>query len=146
MKPIYHTITEKIHTNTIVWVVLINGNRAEITLDAVPGQRLNCTEYMIRNNNAYFVTSDQSLRLKSGKNLNCFGPKDLKALKMSLKKVLDWLKSIGVEKAVFMPVDFQRYIATIYLVRKKYKFLNDGYNPRTYIRSKEFVGFITIKL
>lgn len=146
-KSIYHTITENINNSTIIWIVLVNqeNGEAEVTLDTVPGKSINCTEYMVRNNQAYYVTIDQEMKLKDGKNTNCLKISNFKALRDSLSDVLDWLKNEGINKVVFQPVDYQRYVATIRLLRGS-RLLEDGYNPRTYIRSREFVGFITINI
>jgi hypothetical protein len=146
-KSVYHTITKSITNNTIVWLVLVNpeNGKAEITLDTVPGERIGCTEYMVRNNQAYYVAIDQEMKLKDGENTNCLKITNLKALRGSLFDILDWLKEKGINEVVFQPADYQRYMATIRLLRGN-RLVEDGYNPRTYIKSREFVGFITISI
>lgn len=145
---IVHTITHTVVENTIVWKVNIYkaSDQAEISLAMTPGV-MTCTEYMVLNNRDNYCNENKPFATKYGENLNITNVGCIKEIKTSLNEVLSLLEAAGITTVHFQPMDYARYLATNFILRGRKYFPNlrkDGYNPRTYLKSKEFVGFITI--
>ena len=118
---IYHYIKcEKCNVilSTMFWGE--TGGKAEITLETIPAE-VSYPEYLIKNNQDFYSDADIK-RIECadiGNNSNLLTLKDLKTITSELKWFLDILKyEHGMEEIEFTPVDFSRFRATFFLIKR----------------------------